>query len=135
MTVSIDPGSIAVLQSVANQWQAGVNTLNALIASTTTVPVPVGSTSPSGTTIIAPTTATITDATGRVWSLQGTQPISGYGYTILVNGNTYFNGIADKLVIDKNGVVWQLNGEGLWFVDNGAGFNNPVGGNSVGPVT
>lgn len=62
-------------------------------------------TSPPGTTINAPTTATLNDATGATWSFGGS---SDGEYAVLRNGGTVGNG--ETLTIDVNGVIWDYYG-------------------------
>lgn len=103
--------SVAQLQTIAAQWQAALNQLNSLILT--------NNTSPPGSTVTGPNSATLTDAQGRTFALAG--PSGGF-YSVLVNGVA--NGAVQSLTVDINGTMWGLCPSVAWFEWNGAGWAN-----------
>jgi len=77
------------------------------------------------TVITAPTTSTITDATGNVWGI--------------TNGQVTLNGKIDSTTLNVtslayvSGSVWQENASNLWWQWTGSW--TPQGGTNVNPVT
>jgi hypothetical protein len=73
--------------------------------------------SPSGTAIIAPTTASITDAAGNVWTIS-----SAVGAT---TGQVFINGVADTHAVKVsqlayvNGVMWTMGSVGATYPQSG----------------
>lgn len=104
------------LQPIATAWQSALNTLNALIIANSGA-------SPPGTSITAPTSATLIDAQGGVWSFAG--PSIGY-YEILLNGVSA-GGVSNTLEIDINGVIWADQIGNSWFKWNGATWDGGAG--------
>jgi phage baseplate assembly protein W len=72
------------------------------------------------TTITAPTTQTLTDKDGHVWSFGDLVP--GASYIILRDGTPYFGGFGYKMTL-SNGVIWVLN-QG-WYMSTPTGWDGP----------
>jgi len=128
---TIDPTTLAQLQSVYGQIQSALTQFAAILANAASLPP--GTTSPPGTTITGTTQAggaTITDAAGHVWSLGGSAP---YGYVILRDTVPFANGSGVSLTIDKTGIVWTKNNQGNWYVSTSSGWNSSPG--NAPPVT
>jgi len=122
---TIDPTTLAQLQSVYGQIQSALTQFAAILANAASLPP--GTTSPPGTTITGTTQAggaTITDAAGHVWSLGGTAP---YGFVILRDTVPFANGSGVSLTIDKTGIVWTKNNQGNWYVSTASGWNSSPG--------
>jgi Pectate lyase superfamily protein len=68
----------------------------------------------SSDTILAPTTQTLTDAQGNIWSF-GAVVSKQYGYAVLRNGVQFAGGQAVQLTL-AGGVIWALNGGDRWFM-------------------
>lgn len=111
--------TVAQLQSIAAAWQNALNQLNALILA--------NNTTPPGTTVTGPNSATLTDAQGKTFSLAG--PSGGF-FSVLVNGSPV--GAVQSLTIDINGVMWGLCPSVAWFQWSGSGWVNK---GSTAPVT
>jgi Pectate lyase superfamily protein len=91
----------------------------------------------SSTTIAGPTSQTLTDAQGNVWSL-GALVSKQYGYAVLRNGDRYAGGLAVQLTV-SNGVIWALNGANQWYMSDGTTWTAEAAGlpasTIVGPTT
>jgi hypothetical protein len=75
--------------------------------------------SPNGASIAAPTSRTLTDGDGHVWSLWPTQ--STYGDSVERDGGPFAGGQAIELIV-KNGVIWALNSAKHWYESTATGW-------------
>jgi hypothetical protein len=99
---------------------------------------PTSTSSANGASISGPTTQTLTDANGHVFSFGGLAGSSGKDYLILRDGKPYAAGMGETMVLN-NGVIWVYNSSNQWWADNGQNFNwepsaPPSWGSPVAPV-
>ena len=127
----------------ANGYTIFENYLAGTSGGTPPPPPPPPATSPSGT--VVPPAASITDATGKVWTLGAVVPVAtdsdcapaSCGNTIM-QGGTALSGTAASLLLYFNGTVYQSNASGLWWSFNGTGWTRAAGdprGGSTPPAT
>jgi hypothetical protein len=110
---------VSQLIPIAAAWQSALNSLNAVISA--------AQTSAPGTTVTAPSTETLTDATGSIWGF-GTATVAG-GTSIQRNGAGVGGGV--EIEIDVNGVVWAINNASQWYTWNGSNWTGPT---ATGPT-
>jgi hypothetical protein len=77
--------------------------------------------SANGASISGPTSQTLTDANGHVFSFGGLAGSSGKDYLILRDSKPYAAGFAETMVLN-NGVIWAYNSSNQWWADNGQNF-------------
>jgi large repetitive protein len=88
-----------------------------------------GATVTNISTIVGGGGGSLTDASGNIWSFGAS--LGGGSYAILKNGVQFGGGIGTTLEL-ANGVVWQENSAGTWFVATPTGWTAVYGS---GPST
>src|SRR5208282_6197329 len=85
----------------------------------TPTPPPTFTVSSDGTTIVGPSSQTLTDGNDYVWSLGPST--AGGSYIVERDGVQFASGVANELTIE-GGVVWALSAANQWYMSYGTSW-------------